>query len=145
MKKILLFLLLLAPSFFASAQAYLPTYNRTQQSQMNYSDPTYGTQQRRYNPPQSSTKSYRTTAYRIDYQGNAYKMPIVVDVTVSGYGSVSMKVTQKYVTTGLGGRWEKIYSGGIIQECQSLVNSNSLESQFMYKAIVDTNTWYFDL
>lgn len=131
MKQVLFIVLFLAATIGASAQIqYYPTYNN---------------QQQRERAPQSRTESYRTTAYRVDYQNNVYKMPIVVEISSSGYGSVTMRVTQRYVDTGLGGRWEKIYSGSNVQKCQSLIGSNSLESQFMYKAIINANTWYFDL
>ncbi len=72
-------------------------------------------------------------------------MPIMVDVTMREYGGVTMRVSQKYVDTGFGGRWEKIYSGANVRQCQSFVGDSSLESQFMYKATIDTKTWYFDL
>ena len=123
MKHILTLILLLAATFSASAQiGYQQTYNNRQQQ---------------YSAPQPVTKSYRTTAYMADARGNVYKKPIMVEVT--------MRVSQKYVDTGFGGRWEKIYSGGNVRECQSFVSNNALESQFMYKATIDTNTWYFDL
>lgn len=131
MKRFFFFLFFLVITTCASAQIqYYPTYNN---------------QQQRNNTPQSRTESYRTTAYRVDYQNNVYKMPIVVEISSNGYGSVTMRVTQRYVDTGLGGRWEKIYSGGNVQKCQSLIGSNSLESQFMYKANINANIWYFDL
>lgn len=140
MKKLLFLVCFLAAATCASAQiGYLPTRNNlllNQGQQQQY--------QQRYVEPRPSTKSYRTTAYLIDNQGNVYKMPIVVEVTTGGYG-MSMRVTQKYVNTGLGGRWDKIYSGSSVSECRPLVNSNPLESEFMYKATIDTNTWYFDL
>ena len=140
MKKLLFLACFLAAATCASAQiGYLPTRNNlllNQGQQQQY--------QQRYVEPRPSTKSYRTTAYLIDNQGNVYKMPIVVEVTTGGYG-MSMRVTQKYVNTGLGGRWDKIYSGSSVSECRPQVNSNPLESEFMYKATIDTNTWYFDL
>ena len=142
MKKLLFLVCFLAAATCASAQiGYQQTYNNLllnqQGQQQQY--------QQRYVEPQPSTKSYRTTAYLIDNQGNVYKMPILVEVTVGGYGGRSMRVTQKYVNTGLGGRWDKIYCGSSVSECRPLVNSNPLESEFMYKATIDTNTWYFDL
>ena len=140
MKKLLFLVCFLAAATCASAQiGYLPTRNNlllNQGQQQQY--------QQRYVEPRPSTKSYRTTAYLIDNQENVYKMPIVVEVTTGGYG-MSMRVTQKYVNTGLGGRWDKIYSGSSVSECRPLVNSNPLESEFMYKATIDMNTWYFDL
>lgn len=131
MKKIIILLCFLAVSLSASAQiGYQQTYNNRQQQ---------------YSAPQPVTKSYRTTGYMSDARGNVYKMPIMVEVTMREYGSMTMRVSQKYVDTGFGGRWEKIYSGGYVRECQSFVSNNALESQFMYKATIDTNTWYFDL
>lgn len=131
MEKLIILLCFIAVSFSASAQIeYRQTYNNRQQQ---------------YNAPQSVTKSYRTTAYMADARGNLYKMPITVEVTMNGYGSLSMRVSQKYVDTGFGGRWEKVYSSSGVRECQSFVNSNPMEAQFMYKATIDTNTWYFDL
>lgn len=130
MKAIVVFILLLV-SVTASAQiGYQQTYNNRQQQ---------------YAAPQPETKTYRTTAYMADYQGNVYKMPIMVEVTRNGYGGMTMRVSKKYVNTGFGGRWDKIYSGGNVRECQSFVSNNPLESEFMYKATIDTNTWYFDL
>lgn len=129
MKRILTILLLTCSvSSFAQIQ-YQQTYNNQQQQ----------------NAPQSSIQTYRATAYTVDYQGNVYKMPIMVEITRSPYGSHTIRVSQKYVDTGFGGRWEKIYSGATVRECQSVVSGNSLESQFMYKATIDTKTWYFDL
>lgn len=140
MKKLLFLACFLAAATCASAQiGYLPTRNNlllNQGQQQQY--------QQRYVEPRPSTKSYRTTAYLIDNQGNVYKMPIVVEVTTGGYGT-SMRVTQKYVNTGLGGRWDKLYSGSSVSECRPLIGGNPLESEFMYKATIDTNTWYFDL
>ena len=131
MKKLIFLLCFLVVATCASAQIqYQQTYNNRQQQN---------------SAPQSVTKSYRATAYTADSRGNVYKMPIVVEVTMNGYGGMTIRVSQKYVDTGFGGRWEKIYSGGYARECQSYVSSNSLESQFMYKATIDTNTWYFDL
>lgn len=131
MKHILILILIFAETFCASAQIqYRQTYNNRQQQ---------------YSEPQPVTKSYRTTAYMADSRGNVYKMPIVVEVTMREYGSMTMHVSQKYVDTGFGGRWEKIYSGANVRECQSFIGGNPLESQFMFKATIDTNTWYFDL
>lgn len=131
MKKILFSFVLVLVFGTAHAQiGYQQTYNNRQQQQ---------------NAPHSSTQTFRATAYTTDYQGNVYKMPIMVEVTRSPYGSVNIRVSQKYVDTGFGGRWEKIYSGATVRECQSFVRGNPLESEFMYKATIDTNTWYFDL
>ncbi len=141
MKKLFFLVCFLAAATYASAQiGYQQTYNNLLLNQQG--------QQQQYQQrvaPQPSAKSYRTTAYLLDNQGNVYKMPIVVEVTTGGYGGRSMRVTQKYVNSGLGGRWDKIYSGSSVSECRPLVNSNPLESEFMYKATIDTNTWYFDL
>ncbi len=141
MKKLFFLVCFLAAATYASAQiGYQQTYNNLLLNQQG--------QQQQYQQrvaPHPSAKSYRTTAYLLDNQGNVYKMPIVVEVTTGGYGGRSMRVTQKYVNSGLGGRWDKIYSGSSVSECRPLVNSNPLESEFMYKATIDTNTWYFDL
>ena len=59
-----------------------------------------------------SIGSLLTTAYMADYQRNVYKMPIMVEVTMNSFGGMTMRVSQKYVNTRFGGRWDKIYSGG---------------------------------
>ena len=131
MKYLLSFIILFTATLSAHAQIeYRQTYNNRQQQ---------------YSAPQQATKTYRTTAYMADARGNVYKMPIMVEVTMREYGSMTMRVSQKYVDTGFGGRWEKIYSGANVRECQSFIGGNPLESQFMFKATIDTNTWYFDL
>ena len=113
-------------------------------AQIQY-NPTYNTRQQQMNAPKSSSESYRTTAYSLDERGNVIKMPIRVEVISNGYGGTSIKVIQKYVNTGLGGNWQRVYSGGEASKCQSFVSSNPLESEFMYKVRIDTGVWYFDL
>lgn len=113
-------------------------------AQIGYS-PSYNSRQQQQAAPQQNTENYRTTAYSVDYQGNYIKMPIVVRVSDNGYGGIYLSVVQKYVNTGFGGRWEKIYSGATVSKCTSFIGANNLESNFMYKAIIDTKTWYFDL
>lgn len=130
MKKFIFLLCFLAVSAVASAQIqYNPTYNRNQGQ----------------TAPQSSSQTFRTTAYTMDSDGNVYKMPIMVQATSNGYGSTTLKITKKYVSTGLGGQWETIYNGGAVRQCQPMVSRNPLESEFMYKATIGVNTWYFDL
>jgi len=72
-------------------------------------------------------------------------MPIKVQVTNNGYGSITIRVVEKYVDTGFGGNWTKVYSGHTASKCTSYASSNSLESEFMYKVLLDDGTWYFDL
>jgi hypothetical protein len=130
MKKLIFLLCFLAVSAVASAQIqYVPTYNRNQGR----------------TAPQSSSQTYRTTAYAMDSNGNVYKMPIMVQVTSNGYGNTTVKVTQKYVSTGLGGQWENVYDAGAIQKCMPIASQHPLESEFMYKATIGVTTWYFDL
>ena len=80
MKKIIFLLCFLAVSVVASAQIqYNPTYNR------NHGQ----------TAPQSSSQTFRTTAYALDSNGNVYKMPIMVQATSNGYGSTTLKITKK--------------------------------------------------
>ncbi len=81
----------------------------------------------------------------MDHDGIKYKMQIKVQISSNGYGWTEIRVVEKYVNTGLGGQWQKIYSGSSASKCTSYASQNPLEKQFMYKAIIDTNTWYFDL
>ncbi len=119
-----------ALSFSASAQIqYVPTYNYRQGTETN----------------QPRVQIVATTAYSVDYNGNYVKMPVRVQITDNGFGGVSMRVVEKYISTGFGGRWSKIYSGSDVRQCTPLASMNQLEKSFMFKATIDTNTWYFDL
>lgn len=141
MKNLLFFLLLLFCEIASAQMEYKPTYSRqapsVNSSQQSYTPPSY--------TPQSSSQIIRTTAYSVDYQGRLYKMPIKVQVTNNGYGSITIRVVEKYVDTGFGGNWTKVYSGHTASKCTSFASSNSLESEFMYKVLLDDGTWYFDL
>ncbi len=130
MKKLIFLLCFLAVSVVASAQIqYNPTYNRNQGQ----------------TAPQSSSQTFRTTAYALDSNGNVFKMPIMVQATSNGYGSTTLKITKKYVSTGLGGQWETVYNAGAIRKCTPMASQHPLESEFMYKATIGVNIWYFDL
>lgn len=119
-----------ALSFSASAQIqYGRTYNYRQGAETN----------------QPRVQVVATTAYSVDYNGNYVKMPVRVQITDNGFGGVSMRVVEKYISTGFGGRWSKIYSGSDVRQCTPLASMNQLEKSFMFKATIDTNTWYFDL
>ena len=76
MKKLIFLLCFLAVSSVASAQIqYNPTYNRNQGQ----------------TAPQSSSQTFRTTAYALDSNGNVYKMPIMVQATSNGYVSAEVE------------------------------------------------------
>lgn len=106
---------------------------------------TYNRQQQSEETSQSNTQILTTTAYSQGYDGQYAKMRIRVQITDKGFGGVYMRVVEKYVSSGLGGQWAKIYSGSEVKKCAPLASMNPIEQSFMYKATIDTKTWYFDL
>lgn len=106
---------------------------------------TYNRQQHSTETNQSNTQVLNTTAYSQGYNGQYLKMRIRIQVTDNGYGGVTMRVTEKYTSSGLGGQWTKIYSGSNVRKCTPMASMEQLEQSFMYKATIDTKTWYFDL
>ena len=140
MKKIITTLILLAFAVSAFAQIeYLPTENRHSG---------YGTPPK----PQRTSEVVTTTAYTIS--GDSYvKARIRVEISTrrsAGYGGVGseyVKVVEIYKTQGMGylSQWEKVYPSGLAEKCSPMTANNPLESQFMYKARIGMNTWYFDL
>lgn len=118
-------------SFGAYAQiGYGATYNRQQQSTETNLD---------------NSQVLTTTAYSQGYNGQYLKMRIRIQVNENGYGGASMRVVEKYTSSGLGGQWTKIYSGSDVRKCTPMASMEQLEQNFMYKATIDTKTWYFDL
>lgn len=134
MKKIITTLIFLAFAVSAFAQIqYVPTENRRSG---------YGTS----TSPQPSSRIVTTTAYTIS--GDSYvKARIKVQITDNGYGGGGIKVIEKYENSGIGAtsQWKKVYYSGLAQKCSPMTAMNPLESQFMYKVIIDYTTWYFDL
>lgn len=126
---IIIFIIACTTNAFAQI-GYGATYNRQQQSVETY---------------QSNTQILTTTAYSQGYDGQYTKMRIRVQVNDKGFGGVSMRVVEKYVSSGLGGQWAKVYSGSEVKKCAPLASMNPMEQNFMFKAIIDTKTWYFDL
>lgn len=126
----------------ASAQIqYLPTENRNHSTIGNSSsgiaDPILSQPRPQYSEP--APQIIRTTAYLISGE-DIYKVPIKVQKKGNYY-----KVIEQYVDeTGFGGRWKSI--SGSVQKCTPAVAmGNPLEGQFMYKAMVGMNWYYFDL
>jgi len=139
MKRTVILLAFLFICGMISAQpVYLPSTNPS------YRPSTSSYPNNNISRPRSTSEYYRTTAYSIDFDGNLYKLPIKVRVTNNGYGSISITVVQKYVNTGLGGEWREVYYSDV-NKCAPLASQNPLEKEFMYKALFDNSTWYFDL
>ena len=101
-----------------------------------------------YSRPSSQTQTTRTTAYFADYNGNYYKVPIKVEYTVYSNGATSLTVTEQYESNGFGGQWKRILTAANVVSCQSITANGvtaELERTFMYKAMVGTRWYYFDL
>jgi hypothetical protein len=100
-------------------------------------------QQTQQNSNNENVTIIRTTAYCVNtYNGQIYKTPIKVKQERNGYYTV----TERYVTTGYGGDWQKIYPQAQVSKCISnFYDKNSLENQFMYKALIYPDWYYFDL
>ena len=129
--KTITIIILLCCSFVAYGQiGYGATYNNRQQSTETN---------------QNNSQVMTTTAYSQGYDGQYTKMRIRVQVNDKGFGGVSMRVVEKYVSSGLGGQWAKVYSGSEVKKCAPLASMNPMEQNFMFKATIDTKTWYFDL
>lgn len=97
----------------------------------------------------SQSQTLKTTAYSQNRNGEIEKMPIIVEVTQTSYGTVSMKVIAAWVSNGYSGGWQKVMDNRV-DECRPIYSSssNQMDNYFMYKAnlIVGTvRTWYFDL
>ena len=142
MKQIITTLLLLSICAVASAQIqYLPTENRNRSTigtnPYGNPDPILSQPRPQYTEP--APQVVRTTAYFVSGE-NLYKVPIKVQVKGN-----FRKVIEQYVDqTGLGGRWQS--TNGSVQKCTPAVAMDSpLESQFMYKAMVEMHWYYFDL
>ena len=134
MKQLITTFLFLCICAIASAQIqYLPTESR---NPSNYGS-SYGNSYSGYSDP--APQVIRTTAYFVSGE-NLYKAPIKVQKNGNYY-----KVIEQYVDeTGFGGRWKSV--SGTVQKCTSAVSmGNPLEEQFMYKAMVGMNWYYFDL
>ena len=142
MKKLFASALFLGICVIASAQIqYLPTENRNRSTigtnPYGNPDPILSQPRPRYTEP--APQVVRTTAYFVSGE-NLYKVPIKVQVKGN-----FRKVIEQYVDqTGLGGRWQS--TNGSVQKCTPAVAmDNPLESQFMYKAMVEMHWYYFDL
>lgn len=133
-------ILFIATGAIALAQIqYQPTYNRTT-TESNYQSPDYNSYPstpQQYSQPQAQV--VRTTAY-VQTADGTYKVPIKVQVQGN-----SSRIIEQYVNTGFGGEWKRILSGGFAQKCTSFTSDNSLESMFMYKAMVGISWYYFEL
>ncbi len=132
-------ILFVATGAIALAQIqYLPTYNRTTtESSYQTSDyNSYPSTQQQYSQPQ--VQVVRTTAY-VQTNNGTYKVPVKVQVQGN-----SSRIIEQYVNTGFGGKWERVYSEGFVQKCTSFTSNNSLDSMFMYKAMIGMDWYYFD-
>ena len=101
-----------------------------------------------YARPSQQTQTIRTTAYFVDYNGDYYKVPIHVEYTVYSNGATSLSVTEQYESNGFGGQWKRLLSPARVTSCQSIMangDTAELERSFMYKAMVGTKWYYFDL
>ena len=98
--------------------------------------------------PSSQTQTIRTTAYYASNNGSYFKVPIRVEYTVYSNGASSLYVTEQWEGNGFGGQWKRVLSGGRVSSCQSLLANGvtaELERTLMYKAMVGTCWYYFDL
>ncbi len=101
-----------------------------------------------YSRPSAQTQTIQTTAYYADYNGDYYKVPIRVEYTIYSNGASSLCVTEKWQSNGFKGQWYRLPSRASVQYCQPITangNTAELERAFMYKAMVGTNWFYFDL
>ena len=101
-----------------------------------------------YSRPSFQTQTIRTTAYFADYNGNYYKVPIKVEYTVYSNGATSLTVAEQYESNGFGGQWKRILTAANVVTCQSITANGvtaELERSFMYKVMVGTCWYYFDL
>ena len=101
-----------------------------------------------YSRPSCQTELTRTTAYFVDYDGNYYKVPIRLEYTVWSNGATSLRVTEQWERNAFGGQWKRLFSSARVVSCQSITANGPsayLESSFMYKAMVGTQWYYFDL
>jgi hypothetical protein len=119
---------------------YEPQQNNTQNQQQG----SYQNQPQRNYQNQNSNNQYvetiRATAYRVDSNGQYIKLPIKVQQQSSYYF-----VVERYNTTGMG-QWEKISNPAQVQKCmRNYYNDNDIENMFMYKALIGTTWYYFDL
>lgn len=127
-------------SFDANAQGLVYTPFIPNQS----SSSGYGS----YNRPSHQTQTIRTTAYYADYNGNYYKVPIKVEYTVYSNGATSLTVAEQWEGNGYGGQWKRIMTMANVMNCQPLTANGAsagLERNFMYKAMVLSKWYYFDL
>lgn len=138
MKRIIFILcLILVAANSLNAQNFVYQPFIPNQSQKNY-------QNQQQNSNNQLSEAIRTTAYSVDYNGEIYKMSIKVQLKQSSY-SKSYYVTEYYDNSAYGG-WTKIQASPTVQKCiRSAINSNSLDNKFMYKALIGTQTYYFDL
>jgi len=87
---------------------------------------------------QQQSQSIRTTAYYADSYGNYYKVPIRIQQQGSAW-----YVVEYYTDGGIGGNWHRM-AFPAVSKCNSMFATNQLEKQFMYKAFVNAQTYYFD-
>lgn len=101
-----------------------------------------------YSPLSCRTQTIRTTAYFVDFYGDYYKVPIRVEYKVYSNGAESLKVAEQYESNGFGGQWKRLSTPPNVMNCQSIMATGvtaELERTFMYKAMVGTTWYYFDL
>jgi len=116
-----------------SNQGSTTTYQNRSSSQGGY-----------YVPQRSQVQTTRTNAYYIDsYSNKRIKLPIKVAIS-NNNGYAQIYVVEKYVSYGMGGSWQKT-TKTYASQCNSMLGGNPLESQFMYKIMIDGRWCYFDL
>lgn len=153
MKKLLFFIGIALSLSIANGQGftyqpfiYKPSQGSSQNQNSNngYNNTPNHSQGDYQNSSNESSPSIRTTAYRV-HNGQVYKMPIKVQRQQS-YGTSAYYVIERYVDTGFGGKWETIHNSPKVQNCNShFAGNNWLEEQYMYKAYISLNWYYFDL
>lgn len=132
MKKVLFIIMLCAISIAANAQVGGIQYQTFGNSGQSYQN-------------NSNAQTTRTTAYYYDSYSRQYiKMPIKVAVTANSLGQVQIKAVEKYVSTGMGGSWQKT-SPTYATQCMGMLSQDPLEQQFMYKIMIDGKWCYFDI
>lgn len=93
---------------------------------------------------QSQVQTTRTNAYYSDPYGNIYKLPIKVEIQ-NRYNSISIYVSEYYQNNGAQGYWCKLPSKPKASECMPMYAQNPMEKRFMYKVMINTKYYYFDL
>ena len=93
---------------------------------------------------QAQVQTVRTNAYYSDSNGNVYKMPIKVEIR-NQYNMVSIYVSEYYQNNGVQGYWYRLPSKPKAMQCMPQYAQNQLEQRFMYKVMINSRYYYFDI